>query len=227
MILLFEEYNQNMDFDNEVKNHLSQFPYLSYTIKEEDGGMVITFNKDVSLTYAKGLLDPFKIEIKNEFPVKLKVISKKPVDSFEEYKGKMIIGPTEKIDIPTLGLKGLAVKVDSGATCSSLHCSAIHVDKKTKKVSFVPLDKSYPQFNNKRFTLPLMEEVRVQSSNGQEEARPLVKVDIIIKGKTYETFFSLTNREELEFPILLGRDILGRFLIDTSKIDEPKSNKKA
>lgn len=219
MILLFEEYSPLMDLNNEVKDHLSQFPYLSYTFKEEDGGIILTFNKDVSLKYAKGLLDPFKIEVKNEFPVKFKIISKKLVDTFEEFKGKMIIGSTEKIDIPTLGFKSLDSKIDSGATCSSLHCSWIHVDRKNKKVSFVPLDKSYSQFNSKKFTLPLTEEVKVQNSGGDEESRPLVKVDIVIKGKTFETFFSLTNREELEYPILIGRDVIsGNFLIDVGSI---------
>ncbi len=219
MILLFEEYNPLMDLNNDVKDHLSQFPYLSYTIKDEDNGIVLTFNKDVSLKYVKGILDPFKIEVKNEFPVKIKVISKKLVDSFEEFNGKLIIGPTEKIDIPTLNLKGISVKIDSGATCSSMGVSWLHVDKKNKKVSFLPLDKTYPQYVNKKFTLPLIEEVSVQNSSGKQELRPLIKLDIIIKGKTYETFFSLASRRELEFPILIGRDALsGRFLIDISTI---------
>lgn len=215
MILLFEEYNQNMDFDNDVKNHLSQFPYLSYTTKEEKDGLILTFNKDVNLKYVKGILDPFKIEVMNELPVKLKVIDKKPIDSFKDFNGKLLIGSTEKIDIPTLYLKGIDSKIDSGASCSSIHATSIYIDRNNKKVSFIPLDKSYTQFNNKKITLSLIEEVSVQSSNGSEEKRPLVKIDIIIKGKTYETFFSLTNRKELEYPILIGRDIIsGNFLID-------------
>jgi hypothetical protein len=215
MILLFEEYSPNMDLNNDIKNHLSQFPYLSYTIKDDGAAVIYTFNKDVSLKYAKGVLDPFKIEILGSDPVKIRIVSKKPVDSYEEFKGKVLIGSTEKIDIPTLKLKDIDVKVDSGASCSSLHCSWIHVDRNKKKVSFIPLDKSYKQFNNTKFVFPLMEEVNVQNSGGEQESRPLIKLDIIIKGKTYETFFSLTNREELEYPILIGRDIIsGNFLID-------------
>jgi len=61
----------------------------------------------------------------------------------------------------------------------------------------------------------LYSEIKVQSSNGDEEARPLIKMDIEIKGKVMESYFSLADRKELEFPVLIGKDVLsGKFLIN-------------
>lgn len=221
MIKLFEEYNSNMDSDNEVKNHLSQFPFLKYTLRETPEGLVITFNKDVTLKYISGILAPFKFAVIEKLPVKIMITGQKIVDSFEEFKGKMILGPVESIDIPQLKLFGIKVKTDTGSTASSIHCQWIKIDTQNKTVTFIPLDDTYEEFKNQKITLPLIETVRVQSSNGSEQSRAMVKLDIVIKGKTFETFFSLTNRKELEFPILLGRDALaGKFLIDSSKIDE-------
>ncbi len=215
-IKMFENYNSgSMDLNNEVQNHLSQFPYLSYDIREEGEAIKLTFNNDISPSYAVGLLDPFEIKKISDEPLTLNVIKKKNIDKFEEFNGKTIIENIEKVGFPELGIQDLEVKIDSGATTSSLHCSKIKIDRNTKKVSFTPLDSKYDQYQEKTFTLPMHSEIKVQSSNGEEESRPLIKLDIIIKGKTYESYFSLADRKELEYPVLIGKDVMsGKFLIN-------------
>ena len=214
-IKLFESVDKGLDLLNEVKNHLSQFPYLSYGVKRENSSIVITFNKDVTAKYAKGLLDSYDIEVKNENPVTIIIKKKKNVDKFEEFNGKTIIENIEHVDFPDIGIKKLKVKIDSGATTSSIGVSKMKIDRNRKKVTFVPLDDKYDEYRGKSYTMDLYSEIKVQSSNGDEESRPLIKLDIVIKGKTFESYFTLANREELEFPVLIGKDVLsGNFLIN-------------
>jgi hypothetical protein len=213
-ILLFEYFNPNLELKNDLTNHLSQFPYLVYTLKDDNKDVIIAFNKEIGTNYGLGLLDVFDKEVLDKFPLKVKVTGMKNIDKFQEFQGKTIIQNIEKVDFPQLKISGVEAKVDTGATCSSLGVSKMTINRKTKKVSFVPLSDSFEQYTGKTITLPIHSEIKVQSSNGDEQVRPLIKTDIVIKGKTYETFISLADRDKLDFAVLLGKDILsGKFLV--------------
>jgi hypothetical protein len=223
MIALFEEFKPEMEFNNELKKHLEQFPYLKYSIREEGGELFLTFSKDASFKYVKGIIAPYTIEQIQETPLKIKITGKKNISDFEEFKGKTIIGNVEKIDIPSLKLSGILCKCDSGATSSSMDVSFIEISDDKKTVTFTPLRPKHEGYINKKYTAPIAEMVEVQSSNGSTERRIMIKVNITIKGKKLETYFSLADRKELEFPILLGKDIIsGNFLIDVSLINDDK-----
>lgn len=129
-----------------------------------------------------------------------------------------IIGRLEKATLPTLGLMNLDAKVDTGADSSALHCDNIKVDE-DGNVSFRLLDKRHEAYNNKAFTLPIHRLKKVKSSNGTTELRPYVKLRIEFFGKKYTTVISLTNRENMKYPMLLGRRFLSRkFLVDVSSM---------
>jgi hypothetical protein len=224
LMLLFEYFKPEMEFNNDVKKHLEQFPYLHYSVREIEGVLYVSFGGDVSFKYIKGVIAPFTIEQVQEKPLKVKITGKKTISDFEQFKGKTIIGNTEKIDIPSLKLESVLCKVDSGATTSSIDVSYLHIDKKNNKVTFTPLRPKHEGYVDKKFTAPIAEEVRVQSSNGTSEYRVMIKLNIVIKGKKLETFFSLADRKELDYPILIGKDILSNnFLIDTSIVNERKA----
>jgi hypothetical protein len=217
MIRVFEAFKPEMEFHNEIKEVLLQYPYLTYSIKEDDG-FVVTFSKNVPRELAISILKAFKIKIVTNNPISIKVLSKRNIESYDEFNGKKIIGNIEKIDIEELNMVGIESKIDSGATTSSIDCSEIKIDEVNKKVTFIPLRKKYKQFTGNKVTLPLEGLVNVQSSNGDTEKRPLVKLTITLGKKETETFFSLSDRKELEYPILIGKDVLGNYLIDTSHI---------
>lgn len=215
-ILLFEAFKkEELDLENDIKNHLSQYPYLSYSIKKSDNSIIITFNKDVNIKYGLGILNMFRCETISKEPVSLKITGKKNVDTFDEYKGKVIIQNTEKVDFPEFGLKGIFGKVDSGAGSSSLASSDITIDKDKKMVSFVCLDDSYEEYTGKKITLPYFSIISVQSSSGETTERVLLQTKIIIKNKEIETFVSLADRASLDMAVLVGKDTLcaGNFLI--------------
>ncbi len=212
-ILLFEYFTQNLELKNDLENHLSQFPYLAYTIKNDNNNVIIVFNKDVNTKYGLGILDPFEKEIIQKHPLNVRIVGMKNIDTKQEFKGKTIIQNIEKVDFPDLGLIGIEAKCDSGATTSSIGVSKLKIDRQTKKVSFVPLSNKFKGYKGNTITLPIHSEIKVQSSNGDETSRVLIQTDIVIKGKTYETYISLSQRDKLDYPVLLGKDILVNFLL--------------
>ena len=217
MIKLFEQFDPEFEHKNDVKELLAQYPYLRYSISEADGeDFKITFSKDVKTTYIKKLFTSFAIEVLSESPVTIKIIAKKNISQYDEYKGKQVIGNIEKVSLPGLNLEGIEAKVDTGATTSSLHCSFIKIDTEKKQVTFIPLDPKYPSYKGHKFTYPLQELVGVRSSNGKKQNRALIKLKVKLRDDVVETFFSLSNRKTLEYPILLGKDLLSGYLIDSS-----------
>ena len=126
--------------------------------------------------------------------------------------GKKVIGKNASISLPQLGVYGIDAKVDTGARTSSLHCSHIVLNATSTWVEFNPVN------SQKRFRLPVTRVAKVKSSNGNGEARPFVMLRVIIAGSTYETEFSLTERSDMKFPILLGRKLLrGHFVVDVAR----------
>lgn len=58
----------------------------------------------------------------------------------------------------------------------------------------------------------------MKSSNGISEKRYVIKTNLIIFNRVEEIEFSLTNRENMSFPLLLGRNFLMKgFLVDVTK----------
>ena len=145
---------------------------------------------------------------------------------------KRIIGKSDKADFPSWGLKKIPVKIDSGAYRSSIDCSFAKVYKTAegRKLKFTLLRKDHPLYLAQVFETFEFKTSRVKSSNGENQTRYIVKSEITLFDKIYETEFSLSTRPDMKFPILLGRKLLNKkFVIDTSKTNLSfgfKKNKK-
>lgn len=133
-------------------------------------------------------------------------------------KYQVIIGRAEEVDIVGVAL-GVPAKIDTGAYRSSIHASDIKVvtvnGVKTLKFSILG-------HQNAVIKRPLetdeFSEVEVTSSNGQSETRYEVKLKIKLANKVFKTSFSLSERENTLFPILIGRTALvRRFLVDVAR----------
>lgn len=133
------------------------------------------------------------------------------------YGEKIIIGKYERVTFNDFNLKDLRAKIDTGAKTSSLHCSIIQpIDK--NKVAFTLLDSEHKKFQPKMHTAEISRIGKVKSSNGKIQKRFFIKTKITLLGKEYETEFSLTNRGNMRFPILIGRSLLKKnFLVDVTK----------
>jgi hypothetical protein len=130
----------------------------------------------------------------------------------------LLLGRSDRVDLPGLGITNIHAKIDTGAFTSSLHCSRAEVVNGV--LEFVLLDEEHPEFTGMKFTFRKYSQREIKNSFGEAENRFIVKTTIRIHGKVYKTEFSLSDRDKLRFPVLLGRRVLKkRFLIDVSKKD--------
>ena len=130
---------------------------------------------------------------------------------------KKIVGKKEIISILDLELYGLDAKVDTGADSNALHCDDIFVDE-DDIVHFKLLDEVHEAYHGKKMQVPLYEMKKVRSSNGTVQHRPSIRVKVEFFGEIYSTVISLTNRSDMQYPMLIGRKFLAdKFLVDVSK----------
>jgi hypothetical protein len=131
-----------------------------------------------------------------------------------------IIGATDVVDLPELGWLMVPVRVDSGATTSSIHCSRVELiseDHTTVLRFYLDARRGAPP---QSFTVKNFKETIVRSSSGKAEKRYVIKTSIKIFGRKIRTEFTLANRKKMRYPILLGRKLLkGRFIIDVAQKD--------
>ncbi len=131
-----------------------------------------------------------------------------------------IIGWREYCSLPLLNTDKIKVKVDSGAKTSSLHAFDLKIYSRLGK-DFVKFN-VHTESNKKEISIPckakVLEYRNIKSSNGQVERRPVIETTINLLGETWTIELTLTNRDEMGFKMLLGREaIKNRFLINVAK----------
>jgi len=133
-------------------------------------------------------------------------------------KEKKIIGRSDIANFPDLKLEEIAIKIDTGAYTSSIHCKDIIEENGVLKCTF--LDEDHPQYNSMLFTFTEYKKITVRSSNGIAQKRYEVKSTIQLFNKTYKISLSLNDRQEMKFPVLIGRKFLNdKFIVDTQLKD--------
>lgn len=126
---------------------------------------------------------------------------------------KIIIGRTDHASFPKLGLDNIAIKIDTGAYTSSIHCSDISEENGLLHATF--LDEEHEQFHGKVLTFDDYKVTTVRSSNGEVEQRYKVKANIRIFSKLYNISLTLSNRMKMRYPVLIGRKFLSsKFIVD-------------
>jgi hypothetical protein len=129
-----------------------------------------------------------------------------------------IIGRAERADLPDLHVKGVPVKVDTGADACSIWAHATEVrDGKLHAVFFGEMSKFYTGkehvFSDDEYVM-----TRVANSFGHREIRYKVKLSIRINDRKIKGTFTLSDRASKLYPILIGRSLLhNKFLVDVSK----------
>ena len=124
---------------------------------------------------------------------------------------KRKIGRVDKADFPLLDLTNIEVKVDTGAYTSTIHCMNVVVEDNYLKCVF--LDPEHPAYHEKEFIFNEYDVKVIKSSNGQSEPRYRILTEIVLFNKTYPIFLTLSDREEMRYPVLLGRKFLTRRFI--------------
>jgi ribosomal protein S6--L-glutamate ligase len=128
-----------------------------------------------------------------------------------------VIGRAEKVDLLDFDMSSIPAKVDTGADSSAIWASSI--EEKDDGLYFVLFGPESAGYTGavQRFTKPDYTLTRVANSFGHKELRYKVKLRIRVKGRLVRATFTLSDRSEKTYPILLGRRLLhGKFLVDVT-----------
>ena len=110
----------------------------------------------------------------------------------------------------------IPAKIDTGADSSSIWASSI--SEKDGALSYVLFAPGSVYYTGKAIETHDFSVMVVKNSFGVSESRYKIKLRVKIVDKTYRLSFSLSNRSNSRYPILLGKKFLnGRFLVDVSK----------
>lgn len=134
---------------------------------------------------------------------------------------KKTIGRVDKIDFPELHLYDVPSKIDTGAYTSAIHCSKVETVDGLLHCYFNGHATENPVVFNK-FSL-----TDVKSSNGFKENRYKIKSEVIVFGKCYKINLTLSTRDEMKFPVLIGRQFLSKKFIVDVDLENVSSIKKA
>jgi len=127
-----------------------------------------------------------------------------------------IIGRREFVDFPLLGISSVEAKVDTGAYTSSIHCENITINYENSKpiLYFTIVEGEVKTFRFEEYT-----QKKIKNSFGEMEERYVIKTLIHIGRKKINLSISLSNRDNMRYPVLIGRRVLkAKFLIDVNQI---------
>lgn len=132
-------------------------------------------------------------------------------------KNKKLIGAVEVCDLPQLAITELNVRVDTGAATSSLHVD--NIEEFTRDEALWIRFDIHPDIYNVDTVVRREAEVfgqkKVKSSTATREKRYVILTDIIMDGFQWRIQLTLTDRSEMTYSMLLGREgMSGHFVVD-------------
>ena len=128
-------------------------------------------------------------------------------------KNIKLIGRREFVSFPLLNLTNIEAKIDTGAYTCSIHCN--HIEVKTENDNPVLY---FQLLDNESHRVDLFSQKKIKNSFGKMEERYIIKTLIYIGGKKINTTISLSDRENMRYPVLIGRRLLkGKFIVDVNQ----------
>lgn len=107
-----------------------------------------------------------------------------------------------------------AAKIDTGADYSSIDAESLETFTRNGE-TWVSFELEDDNGNLKLLELPLHKKTRVKRKGSSSERRYVVMLDMCLGGIRRTTRFSLVDRHNYKYRLLIGRDFLrGRFVID-------------
>jgi hypothetical protein len=130
------------------------------------------------------------------------------------------IGWREWVALPTLGVQAIKAKIDTGARSSALH--AFNVEPFERGGNAMVRFQAHPLQRNDHYIVTaeaaLLGERVVRNSGGQAELRPVVETLVQVGEAVWAIELTLTNRDEMGFRMLLGRQaVRRRYLVDPGR----------
>jgi hypothetical protein len=131
----------------------------------------------------------------------------------------LVIGRTEIVDLPELGMYNIEAKTDTGAETSVLHCEDFTIiEEKGKRYLKCHIRPHLKDSEILTLTFPIYRERTVKNSFGQIETRYIFLTKIRLYNRLYDIKLSLRDRSSMSYPMLLGRNFINKkFLVDVSQ----------
>jgi len=127
----------------------------------------------------------------------------------------IILGWREWLSLPQLGIAAIKTKIDSGARTSSLHVESLEeYDRDGARLL------RFAVATGRRHALPVQCEAQaidrraVTDSGGHVTMRWFIRTEFELAGRCWAAEINLTDRRSMLFPLLLGRNALGGFIVD-------------
>ncbi|MGH6815309.1 MAG: ATP-dependent zinc protease family protein [Hyphomicrobiaceae bacterium] len=128
--------------------------------------------------------------------------------TMEPTSPSLILGWKEWLALPDLGLPAIKAKIDTGARTSALH--AFSIERRDNVVSFGLHPVPGRHHIERLCTAPVVGQRVVMSSSGDRELRYAIETRLHIGGHIWPIEVTLTDREDMTYRMLLGRQALRR-----------------
>ncbi|HZM64502.1 MAG TPA: RimK/LysX family protein [Candidatus Saccharimonadales bacterium] len=144
-------------------------------------------------------------------------------------KAKTVIGRSEKVSLPELGISNLPARIDTGAGVSAIWADSVAESADGLEVVF--LGPENPAYTGAAQHFTKFGRTEVRSSNGHSQVRYTIRTLVLIGGRKIRAEFTLADRSSQLYPVLIGRNILrGKFVVDVklgSSLPEEQERKAA
>lgn len=131
---------------------------------------------------------------------------------------KVLAGSIERVSFAALPDLIVNARLDTGATTSSIHAQNVRAFNKQGQewVRFdLILVDDQGEVLRKTLESPRKRVVRIKNHDGNHDLRYVVELALCFNGGMQSTSFTLADRSEFNYPVLLGREFLnGRVIID-------------
>ena len=138
------------------------------------------------------------------------------------------IGRAEVIQLLDYDNVSVVAKIDTGADLSSI--SASNISEQNGVLTFTLFYPGQSGYSGESMVVPTGEysKTRIANSFGQREIRYVVKLRLKLKDRVVRATFSLSDRSDKLYPILIGRKLLkNKFLVDVAQGDPLHQQEKA
>jgi hypothetical protein len=131
-----------------------------------------------------------------------------------------VAGWREWVGLPGLGVPWVKAKLDTGARSSALHAFDVEELERDGETWVRYAVRPWQRSDEDLVTAEsrVLDRRAVRSSSGHAEERYVVSLDVTIGGRTVAAEVTLSNRDEMGFRMLIGREALrGGFLVDPGR----------
>ena len=131
--------------------------------------------------------------------------------------GKKVLGWREWVGLPELDIAKIKAKVDTGARTCALHAYFVEPYQRDGAtwVKFGIHPKQGKTSPSVECHAAVVDHREVTDSGGHRELRYVIRTTIAVGGAAVDAEVTLTDRENMRFRMLLGRNaMLGRFTVD-------------